>query len=270
MVIYLENIFRKIISGGVIGMQKNQFIEATHLLFGDLFKTFDEGEEYSFYNFGPQVIRRIGYATNITPDIIRQATENKVDLILTHHDAWDFIFGMKEECHRLLKQFQISHYFVHLPLDYADFGTCNSLFHSLEINQIIQTSYHNEGRTMPGVGVFNDLLTFDELCERVVAVLGENVKSWKNSEKLVGRLGIITGAGNSTNNILDAVKLGCDAYITGEKTLYTIQYAQYVGMNLIVGSHTFTEIFGVRSLVNQIKTKFSHLETIELTEDHFE
>ncbi|MDQ0878624.1 putative NIF3 family GTP cyclohydrolase 1 type 2 [Paenibacillus sp. V4I3] len=83
-------------------------------------------------------------------------------------------------------------------------------------------------------------------------------------------MGIITGAGNSTKNILDAVKLGCDAYLTGEKTLYTVQYAQYVGMNLIVGSHTFTEIFGVRSLVEQIKKKFNHIETIELFEDHFE
>jgi putative NIF3 family GTP cyclohydrolase 1 type 2 len=83
-------------------------------------------------------------------------------------------------------------------------------------------------------------------------------------------VGIVTGAGNSTNNILDAVNLGCDAYITGEKSLYTVQYAQYVGMNLIVGSHTFTEIFGVRSLVEQIKRKFNHLEIIELTEEHFE
>ncbi|MDQ0885517.1 dinuclear metal center YbgI/SA1388 family protein [Paenibacillus sp. V4I9] len=251
-------------------MQSDQFIETTHLLFGDLLKTFDEGEEYTLYNFGPQVISRIGFATNITPDIVRQAADKKVDLIITHHDAWDFIFGMKEECHGLLKHFQIGHYFVHLPLDYADFGTCNSLFELLKVNQIIQTSYHDEGRSVPGVGVFNDSLTFEELCERVTDVLNEDVKSWKHTEKRISKLGIITGAGNSTKNILDAVKLGCDAYLTGEKTLYTVQYAQYVGMNLIVGSHTFTEIFGVRSLVEQIKKKFNHIETIELFEDHFE
>ncbi|KQX65907.1 MULTISPECIES: Nif3-like dinuclear metal center hexameric protein [unclassified Paenibacillus] len=251
-------------------MHCDQFIEATHSLFGDLLTSFDEGEEYAFYNFGPQMIYRIGFSTNITPDIVRQAAANKIDLIVTHHDAWDFVFGMKEECHNLLKQFQISHYFVHLPLDYADFGTCNSLFQALKVNQIIQTSYHNEGRSMPGVGIFKEPLTFEALNERVTNVLKESVKSWKNSEKRISKVGIITGAGNSTNNILDALKLGCDAYLTGEKTLYSVQYAQYVGMNMIVGSHTFTEIFGVRSLVEQIRIKFNHLEIIELSEEHFE
>lgn len=133
---------------------------------------------------------------------------------------------MKEECHNLLKQFQISHYFVHLPLDYADFGTCNSLFRALKVNQIIQTSYHNEGRSIPGVGIFKDPLTFEALSERVTTVLKESVKSWKNSEKRISKVGIIMGARNSTNNILDALKFGCDAYITGEKTLYSVQYAQ--------------------------------------------
>ncbi|WP_090825556.1 hypothetical protein [Paenibacillus sp. yr247] len=38
--------------------------------------------------------------------------EKKVDLIITHHDAWDFVFGMKKECHNPMKQFKISHYFV--------------------------------------------------------------------------------------------------------------------------------------------------------------
>jgi hypothetical protein len=65
-------------------MQSDQFIETTHLFFGDLLKLFDEGEEYTFYNFGPQLISRIGFATNITPDIVRQAADKKVDLIITH------------------------------------------------------------------------------------------------------------------------------------------------------------------------------------------
>lgn len=59
-------------------------------------------------------------------------------------------------------------------------------------------------------------------------------------------------------------------YITGEKILYTVQYAQFIGMNLIVGSHTFTEIFGVRTLSEKLKEKYSYLEIVELIEEHFE
>ncbi|GGA16051.1 hypothetical protein GCM10008018_70870 [Paenibacillus marchantiophytorum] len=50
----------------------------------------------------------------------------------------------------------------------------------------------------------------------------------------------------------------------------TIQYAKFIKMNLIVGSHTFTEIFGVKSLSEKIKEKYESLEIIELVEDHIE
>lgn len=195
-------------------MESTQFKNAIECTFGDLIAQFEEGEEFAFYEYGPKVISRVGYSTNISPQIVKQAAKNKVDLIITHHDAWDFVFGMKEKCHSLLKEFGINHFFVHLPLDYAEFGTCNSLFKALGV--------------------------------------------------------IITGAGNSTINIRDAFNAGCDVYITGEKTLYTVQYAQFVGMNLIVGSHTFTEIFGVRALAEKIKELFSYLEIVELEEEHFE
>ncbi|NIK77777.1 dinuclear metal center YbgI/SA1388 family protein [Paenibacillus castaneae] len=251
-------------------MLVEQFSETMDLIFGQLLKQFAEGEEYAFYQFGPKEMKRIGYSTNITPAIVRQAAENRVGLIVTHHDAWDFVYGMKEECHSLLKEHGISHYFVHLPLDYAEFGTCSSLFKALGINDLLQASYHGEGRSFPGIGEFMDYLTFEELVDRVENVLNEEVKAWKNSDKHIKRVGIITGAGNSTDNIRDAFQLGCDAYLTGEKTLYTVQFAQYIGMNLIVGSHTFTEIFGVRALAEKLREKFNDLELIELKEEHFE
>lgn len=251
-------------------MNFEQFKGTIELIFGDLLTQFDEGEEYAFYEFGPKIINRIGYSTNITPEIIKQAAENNVELILTHHDAWDFIFGMKEECHSLLKEHGISHFFVHLPLDYADFGTCGSLFKALGINELIQKSTHYKSSSLPGIGEFEIPLTFEEINEKIRSALDEDVKSWKNSEKLIKRVGIITGAGNSTSNIRDALDAGCDVYITGEKTLYTLQYAQFVGMNLIVGSHTFTEIFGMSTLSEKLKEQFGYLEIVKLKEEHFE
>ncbi len=157
-----------------------------------------------------------------------------------------------------------------MPLDYAEFGTCTSLFNALGINSVIQQSIEIEGRSQPGIGEFQIPISFQELSERVSEVLSENVKSWKNSDKRIKRVGIITGAGNSTQSLRDAHYSECDVYITGEKILYTVQYAKFIKMNLIVGSHTFTEIFGVRSLSEKIKEQYDYLELIELVEDHFE
>ncbi|MZQ83045.1 Nif3-like dinuclear metal center hexameric protein [Paenibacillus sp. 5J-6] len=251
-------------------MESTQFKKAIELTFGDLITQFEEGEEFAFYEYGPKVMTRVGYSTNISPQIVKQAAKNKVDLIITHHDAWDFVFGMKEQCHSLLKEFGINHFFVHLPLDYAEFGTCNSLFKALGVSHLIQNSTHHEGGSLPGIGELMVPLTFEEFSERISMALNEDIKSWKNSENLIKRVGIITGAGNSTVNIRDAFHAGCDVYITGEKTLYSVQYAQFIGLNLIVGSHTFTEIFGVRALADKVKELFSYLEIVELEEGHFE
>src|SRR5689334_21067545 len=124
-----------LITGG-IRLKIEHFNELIEQLFGELLQQFDYGEEFAFYNYGPEFIRRIGYATNITPELIEQAAQKKVDLIVTHHDAWDFVYGMKEECHKRLAFYKISHFFVHLPLDYAEFGTCNSLFKAIGIDNV--------------------------------------------------------------------------------------------------------------------------------------
>ena len=73
-----------------------------------------------------------------------------------------------------------------------------------------------------------------------------------------------------TTEVRELVERGCDTYITGEKSLYTIQYAKFTGINLIVGSHTFTEIWGVESLTLKIKEAFSDVEIVRLNEAHSE
>ena len=73
-----------------------------------------------------------------------------------------------------------------------------------------------------------------------------------------------------TPDLREASEKGCDAYITGEKTLYTIEYARFVGIDLVIGSHTFAEVFGVESLAKRIKMRFRDMEIVRLTEDHLE
>ncbi len=89
-------------------------------------------------------------------------------------------------------------------------------------------------------------------------------------KKKVKKVGVLTGAGHSTDHIKFALDKGCDTYITGEASLYTIQYAQFADINLLVGSHTFTEIFGVESLVLKIQELYENISLIKLQEEHFE
>ncbi|HFL3236725.1 TPA: Nif3-like dinuclear metal center hexameric protein [Clostridioides difficile] len=239
-------------------------------LFGHLVKDFKEDEEYGYCNFSSGNYKKIGYATNITPEIVLQAAEKNIDLIVTHHDAWDFVYGMKEQCVKLLKEHNIAHFYIHLPLDYAEFGTCNSLLRVLGASNIIQLSRHVQGQSTIGIGEFDTPIPMEKLVEAITNLLGEKIYFQQYNNREIKRIGMVTGAGNGTNQIREALESNCDVYITGEKSLYTIQYAKFINMNIIVGSHTFTEIFGVRSLAHKIQEEFPDIEVFQLIEEHNE
>ena len=129
---------------------------------------------------------------------------------------------------------------------------------------------NDEGMYCGRIGEIDEPIEFEKLVNRIEMLLEEPIRKWKNNERLIKKIGVITGAGFSATDIEDAVKLGCDAYFTGEKILYTVQYAQYSKINLIVGSHTFTEIFGLESLVEMINERYPLVEIIRIKEEHIE
>ncbi len=49
-----------------------------------------------------------------------------------------------------------------------------------------------------------------------------------------------------------------------------MQHAKFKGINLIVGSHTFTEVFGVESLARKLQERDRAIEITRLNEDHLE
>ncbi|TYS68261.1 Nif3-like dinuclear metal center hexameric protein [Sutcliffiella horikoshii] len=226
-------------------------------------------DDYGFNNTSNNMIKTIGFSTNLSIEVIDQAKAAKVDLIITHHDAWDFIYGLKDECMKRLKAYNISHFWIHGPLDYIEFGTCTSLMNRIGIDNIIRFSEYRNS-SVPGIGEFNEGEKFESLVETMRTELEEPVRVWKNHENKVKKVGVLTGAGHSTNHIKFALDQGCDTYITGEASLYTIQYAKFAGINLLVGSHIFTEIFGVESLALRVKEAEEGVSIIKLQEEHFE
>ena len=242
-------------------MKLKQFESALYDLF-DRHILEKHNTEHGYNNIQEKKFSKIGFSTNLTPDIIHSAKEYSVDFIITHHDAWDFLPKLRDESLQLLTDFEITHYFSHLPLDYAEFGTSSELAKELKI--ISEGRFAEcEGLTC---GVYGTLIQSTKMIKFVSLVsstLDEKVLSWNNCDS-VNKVGVATGAGNLTELLEEAKDLGCDTYITGEKNLYIIQYAEYLGLNLIVGSHTRTEIFGVRCLANLISEHCDGIEIIEL------
>ena len=250
-------------------MNLNEFEQTIKKLFGT--ELLEEHDDYGFTNASNENIKKIGYATNLSLETVEKAIQNDVDLIVTHHDAWDFLYGLRAACVKKMREHNISHFWIHGPLDFVEFGTCTSLMETLEIDTITRySSYNEEDGEVPGIGEYIDFHDFSHLTEKMRFKLNEPVRAWKNNNKEVKRIGILTGAGHSSSIIQKAADEGCDTYVTGEATLYSIQYAEFAGINLLVGSHTFTEIFGVKTLAEKIVELNPDVVVKELKEAHFE
>lgn len=221
--------------------------------------------EWGFYNEEEREIRRVGCAVNLTPGTIAAAGELGVDFILTHHDSWEFVFGLKERCNALLKETHMTHGFFHAPLDDADFGTSASLTEALGAVKGKQVMPYADvffgGRT----GELDCPEDFEAFARRVSEVLNEPVRRFKNHDHPVKRICVAAGGGNMTTDMKCAAEEGCDTYITGEYALYSQMYASVAGMNLLVGSHTNTEIPGIRALGEHL-AEGTDLELVRIPE----
>jgi len=225
-------------------------------------------DEWGFFNETEERINIVGFATNITPDVVQKARQMKVDFLLTHHDSWEFVFGLKEKCNTLLKENNIVHAFFHAPLDDADFGTSASLASALCLSNCQKVIPYQEQFLAGRIGEIEQSEPFEKFSSRLAVVLQEPVRQFKNNDKPVKKICVVAGGGNMTGDMKIAVDNGCDTYITGEYVLYSQQYAQLTNMNLLVGSHTNTEILGVQSLGQRLVID-TDLELVRIPEANF-
>lgn len=175
-------------------MNISQFKEHITSLFEEHLNKYGD-DEYGFTYISKEEFHKIGYTTNLTLETIEEAYENGIDMILTHHAPWSFLFGMEEACIEKLKEYEMNHFWIHLPLDFVKFGTCTSLFNEIGIDTILEYSTYEE-EELPGIGECKEAIPFSNLVGKLEERMEEKVKSWKNHDKPVKRIAILTGAGN--------------------------------------------------------------------------
>jgi putative NIF3 family GTP cyclohydrolase 1 type 2 len=249
-------------------------IRAFNVINESLFPTetlsfFNDGEQFGFNNFIDQAIYKIGYAINLTVDIIEQAKNEEVDLILTHHNCWDEMLEMVPDTMNLLKKYGITHYFNHLPLDASKFGPTRMLAKELgvTITDVISTwGDHAFGV----VGEYDEAIELTELERLLDIALGHKSRVYKHNDRPIKRVGIVAGSAGDPASIHEAVLANCDAYITGEKKMKSIVYSQHVGINFLLGSHIFTERAGIAEYARRLAELMPELTFIPLVEEHIE
>lgn len=200
-----------------------------------------------------QEISKILIALDAIPEVIDEAIENKVDLIITHHP---FIFqaiktirtdnSLGKSIYNLIKN-NIAVYSAHTNLDIAYGGINDVLAQLLELDNIcILSEFYSEECSnekkygMGRVGTVKTTSTLDEYARFVKDKLGlSNIRIVGQPNLKVNRVALTTGSGISY--IHEAVNKNADVYITGDVKFHDAQKALQSGIAIIDAGHYGTE-----------------------------
>ena len=83
-------------------------------------------------------------------------------------------------------------------------------------------------------------------------VLASSVRIIEGGPRICRRIGIVTGGFGDLDQV---VKAGLDTLVTGEADYPTEVKARELGINLVLGGHRETEVFGVRALGKRLFAK---------------
>ena len=64
-----------------------------------------------------------------------------------------------------------------------------------------------------------------------------------NTKKTIKNIATLTGAGTFTPYLKEAKSQDIDLYITGETSLYLLEYAKFQNISVLIYSHNYTELF---------------------------
>jgi dinuclear metal center YbgI/SA1388 family protein len=201
-------------------------------------------------------VTKVGAAVDVSTRVLETAAKQNVDFLIVHHGLfWPGLQPVTGGLHRQLKlafKNNIALYSAHLPLDlHPQVGNNAQLAAALRLRS--NQPFFEEKGQMIGLKMCTSLLR-EELDRKLQKVLRGPVKAFMSGPKKTGTIGIITGGAGS--EIYRVARERIDTFITGEAPHWAAVAADELGMNLLLGGHYATEVFGVKALAAHLSKRF--------------
>ena len=201
-------------------------------------------------------ITRIGAAVDVSTRVLTEAQSRNIDLLIVHHGL--FWPGLRPICGALRRQLRLAFendialYSAHLPLDiHPRVGNNAQLVASLGLKS---PRPFLEEKGQPVGLKMRASLARSELVRKLQKALNSSVKFLDFGPKQARAIGIVTGAAGS--EIYRVAEDNIDTFITGEAPHWAAVAAEELGVNLLLGGHYATEVFGVKALAAHLSKRF--------------
>jgi dinuclear metal center YbgI/SA1388 family protein len=224
-------------------------------------------------------VTRLGAAVDVSTRVLTEAAEKNVDLLIVHHGLfWPGLQPVKSALRQQLQlafENDIALYGAHLPLDiHPKVGNNAELVAALGLPLGVRghvRAFKSGDPALAGpqsksaepfleekgqpVGLKARVsMTRNELVRKLRKALGGPVKVFNFGPKQTRTIGVVTGGAGS--EIYRVAQENIDTFITGEAPHWAAVAAQELGMNLLLGGHYATEVFGVKALAAHLSKRF--------------
>jgi dinuclear metal center YbgI/SA1388 family protein len=201
-------------------------------------------------------ITRIGAAVDVSTRVLTEAAKQDVDLLIVHHGLfWPGLQPVRGALRRQLRiafENDVALYSAHLPLDiHARVGNNAHLVAALGLKS--PRPFLEEKGQPVGLKI-RASLPRSELVRKLQKALNGPVKVFGFGPKQTRAIGVVTGAAGS--EIYRVADEEIDTFITGEAPHWAAVAAEELGVNLLLGGHYATEVFGVRALAAHLSKRF--------------
>jgi dinuclear metal center YbgI/SA1388 family protein len=199
-------------------------------------------------------IKKIGWAVDADMESIRKAGKEKVDFLIVHHGLFwgSSALDRKIRAKRIreAKRLGVAIYSSHLPLDaHPELGNSIGLLRALGLGDLKRKPFGVAMGRAIGWKVQGGRLRLRDLANRLHRATGRKAVVLGRGPKVCRKIGIVTGGFGDLDQV---IKAGVDTLVTGEADYPTEVKAKELGINLILGGHRVTEVFGVMDLSEKI------------------
>lgn len=190
-------------------------------------------------------VNRVLVALDLNQAVIREAVQNNVQLIITHHPV---LFGgtknLNEESteNRWLCQMirnNLALIAAHTNLDRCQGGMNDVLAQTIGLQNVAGDGFFRAGSLSAPV-------TVAEFANQLQEKLSTEVRVMGDKQKLIHKAGLCTGAGSGEWH--HALMSGCDAFISGEIKHHEAIAAADAGIVMFECGHEATEKPGIEAL----------------------
>lgn len=225
-------------------------------------------EYRDFSNNGLQVgnseatVKKVAFAVDACLETIRKAAEEKADILFVHHGLyWGSavpVTGIHYDRIKTLLDGNVALFACHLPLDAHDeLGNNAQMAQTLGLKDIKPFCSY-EGNNIGYYGTLDKALSNSEIIKKLGVRTDRSTVTLDFGKEENRTVGIVSGGG--ANEVSEAISLGLDCYITGEKLHQTYHQCKEEGINMLCLGHYETETFGVKAVMKWVEENLG-LET---------